>query len=161
MTHTFIIICVLAAGVSCQRSDRRQEQTLPVLPPPTPNVMPSSSSPPISVEEPLLAEDRVNTSGRDDAPLDETAEEEIAASRELAAPGLSSDRAITQRIRQAVMEDGSFSYSAKSIQIDTNDGVVTLSGPVRSNQERLQLTTLASAMQGVKLVQDQLQVASK
>lgn len=163
MKHLLAISCVLLATASCQRADRQEEQTLPLLPPPVPGTLPSSPNPPLPTDTPLQAEDRVNTSGRDEgvaAGIDESAENEMAASRELAPPGETlSDRAITQRIRQAVMDDGSFSGSAKSIQIETINGVVTLSGPVRTNQERMQLTTLASAMQGVTRVNNQLRTA--
>jgi hypothetical protein len=162
MKHLLIIACALVASASCQRSDRQQEQTLPVLPSPAPSTTPSAPNPPLTMESHLPREDRVNVSGSDEAPaagIDESAESEMATSPVLAAPGDLSDRAITQRIRRAVTEDGSFSYSAKSIEIETVNGVVTLSGPVRSNQERLQLTTLASAMTGVKRVDNKLELA--
>jgi hypothetical protein len=162
MKHTFAIVCLLVVSASCRRSEQKQEQTLPVLPTPAPSAPAPAPNPPLSMDTPIQAEDRVNTSGRDDgvaAGIDESAEQEMAESRELAAPGEpSSDRTITQRIRQAVMDDGSFSWSAKSIEIETVNGVVTLSGPVRSSQEISQLTTLASAMPGVKRVDNQLQV---
>lgn len=162
MKHSFVLACVLAASAGCRSSERQEERTLPVLPAPAPSTTPSAPSPPPSLDQPLLAEDRVNASGKDEGAatgIDHTAEREIASSPELAAPGEISDRAITQRIRQAVMDDGSFSGSAKSIEIETVNGVVTLSGPVRTNQERAHLTTLASAMMGVKRVVDELQIS--
>ncbi|MEY4546020.1 MAG: putative hyperosmotically inducible periplasmic protein [Pseudomonadota bacterium] len=161
MKPTLVIVCMLLASASCRRSEQQEEHTLPVLPAPAPNAVPG---PPLSME-PLQAEDRVNTSGRDDGPaagIDESAEHEMASSRELAAPGeLLSDRAITQQIRQAVLDDGSFSSGARRIEIETVNGVVTLSGPVRTKQERVHLTTLASATRGVKRVDNQLQISGK
>lgn len=161
MKHTLVIVCMLVASASCRQSEQQQENTLPVLPAPAPNAVPG---PPLSMEPPLQAEDRVNVSGSDGpaAGIDESAEHEMASSRELAAPGeLLSDRAITQQVRQAVLDDGSFSTAARRIEIVTVNGVVTLSGPVRTKQERSHLTTLASATQGVTRVDNQLQISGK
>jgi hypothetical protein len=46
------------------------------------------------------------------------------------------DLKITQQIRQAVMADGSLSFTAKNVKIITNGGKVTLRGPVKTEQER-------------------------
>lgn len=166
MQHRFLFVCALIVSAGCQRSERREEQTLPVLPAPAP--APSSGAetsppyPPRSMDPPLQAEDRVNTSGRDDGlavGIDESAEHEMARRGELAPPGETlGDRAITLRIREALMEDGSFSGSAKSIGIESVNGVVTLRGTVRNKQERSQLMTLASAVPGVQRVDNQLQL---
>jgi BON domain len=46
------------------------------------------------------------------------------------------DVAMTQKIRQAVMKDGSLSMNAKNVKIIAQDGKITLKGPVESQQEK-------------------------
>src|SRR6267154_4426292 len=46
------------------------------------------------------------------------------------------DLAMTQKIRQAVMKDGSLSMNAKNVKIIAQDGKITLKGPVDSQQEK-------------------------
>jgi hyperosmotically inducible periplasmic protein len=70
------------------------------------------------------------------------------------------DRTITQNIRQAVTADDSLSTNAKNVKIVTNDGVVTLRGPVKSEQEKAQIESKAKQIAGVKSVANQLEVAS-
>src|SRR5580698_976172 len=47
-----------------------------------------------------------------------------------------SDRAITQKIRKAIHDDQSLSTYAHNIKVITQDGKVTLRGPVRSEDEK-------------------------
>jgi hyperosmotically inducible periplasmic protein len=47
-----------------------------------------------------------------------------------------SDRALTQTIRKAVMADKSLSTYAHNVKIVSQNGAVTLKGPVRSDDER-------------------------
>jgi len=46
------------------------------------------------------------------------------------------DREITQKIRQAVVDDKSLSTYAHNVKIITVGGMVTLKGPVRSEEEK-------------------------
>jgi osmotically-inducible protein OsmY len=69
------------------------------------------------------------------------------------------DRTITQRIRQAVMKDDALSFTAKNVKIITLDGVVTLRGPVKSEKEKADIGTLAQHVEGIKRVDNQLEVA--
>ncbi|HEY4119046.1 MAG TPA: BON domain-containing protein, partial [Byssovorax sp.] len=46
------------------------------------------------------------------------------------------DRAITQKIRQAIVKDDQLSMNAKNVKIVTSNGVVTLRGPVETPKER-------------------------
>src|SRR3984957_9151904 len=46
------------------------------------------------------------------------------------------DLALTQKIRQAVMKDGSLSMNAKNVKIIAQDGKITLKGPVDSQKEK-------------------------
>jgi len=70
----------------------------------------------------------------------------------------SADLKITQAIRQALMKDGELSMTAKNIKIITENGQVTLRGPVKNAQEKAKIDQLArSAAGGAKIV-DQLDV---
>lgn len=67
------------------------------------------------------------------------------------------DRTITQKIRQAIMDDNSLSNNAKNIKIMTINGVVTLRGPVENNREKTEIGKKARAVTGVKNVENQLE----
>src|ERR1700675_857909 len=47
-----------------------------------------------------------------------------------------SDRDITQQIRQSVIKDKSLSSYAHNVKIISQNGMVTLKGPVRSEEEK-------------------------
>src|SRR5450432_4865000 len=53
------------------------------------------------------------------------------------------DRAITQKIRKAIHEDPSLSTYGHNIKVITQDGKVTLRGPVRSDGEKNSLEAKA------------------
>ena len=70
----------------------------------------------------------------------------------------STDLKITQAIRQALMKDSELSMTAKNIKIITDNGQVTLRGPVKNAQEKAKIDQLArSAAGGAKII-DQLDV---
>ena len=58
------------------------------------------------------------------------------------------DLALTQKIRQAVMKDGSLSMNAKNVKIIAQDGEITLKGPVDSQQEKDTIGTKAGKIAG-------------
>jgi hyperosmotically inducible periplasmic protein len=68
------------------------------------------------------------------------------------------DLKITQQIRQAVMGDGSLSFTAKNVKIITQNGKVTLRGPVNSAQERDAIDAAARKVAGSAQVDNQLEV---
>jgi hyperosmotically inducible protein len=70
-----------------------------------------------------------------------------------------SDREITQKIRKAINEDKSLSTYAHNIKIITQDGKVTLRGPVRSEDEKNNLQAKAVAVAGKENVTNQLEIA--
>ena len=70
------------------------------------------------------------------------------------------DRTITQNIRQAITADDSLSTNAKNVKIITNDGTVTLRGPVKSEKEKTDIEAKAKQVAGVKRVDNQIEVAS-
>jgi len=69
------------------------------------------------------------------------------------------DRAITQKIRKAIHDDKSLSTYAHNIKIITQDGKVTLRGPVRSEDEKSNLLAKAVEVAGQDNVTNQLEVA--
>jgi hyperosmotically inducible periplasmic protein len=73
----------------------------------------------------------------------------------------SSDVAITQKIRKAIHDDKSLSTYAHNAKVITQDGKVTLRGPVRSEEEKNNLQAKALAVAGGENVTNQLEVATK
>ena len=71
------------------------------------------------------------------------------------------DLQITQSIRKAVTADDSLSVNAQNVKIITNGGVVTLRGPVKSEQERASIAAKAQQVSGVTRVNNQLEVAAQ
>jgi hyperosmotically inducible protein len=71
------------------------------------------------------------------------------------------DLALTQKIRQAVMKDGSLSMDAKNVKIIAQDGKITLKGPVESQKEKDTIATEAGEIAGKDKVDNQLEVKSE
>jgi hyperosmotically inducible periplasmic protein len=65
------------------------------------------------------------------------------------------DRTITQNVRKALTADDSLSTNAKNVKIITNDGTVTLRGPVQSGKEKADIEAKAKQVAGVKQVDNQ------
>ena len=70
------------------------------------------------------------------------------------------DRTISQNIRAAITADDSLSTNGKNVKIITNEGTVTLRGPVKSDKERAEIEAKAKQIAGVKKVDNQLEIAS-
>ena len=68
------------------------------------------------------------------------------------------DRYLTQQIRKAVIADKSLSSYAHNVKIVSQDGTVTLKGPVRSDDERKNIIAKAEQIAGSGKVTDQLSV---
>jgi hyperosmotically inducible periplasmic protein len=71
------------------------------------------------------------------------------------------DLALTQKIRQAVMKDGSLSMNAKNVKIIARDGQITLKGPVDSQQEKDTIAAKAGEIAGKDKVENQLEVKAE
>ena len=69
------------------------------------------------------------------------------------------DRYLTQQIRKAVIADKSLSTYAHNVKIITQDGKVTLRGPVRSEDEKNNVQAKAVAVVGEANVTNQLEIA--
>lgn len=70
----------------------------------------------------------------------------------------SADLKITQSIRQALVKDSELSMTAKNVKIITNNGQVTLRGPVKNAQEKARIDQLAKSAAGGAKIDDQLDV---
>jgi hyperosmotically inducible protein len=73
----------------------------------------------------------------------------------------SSDRQLTQQIRRAVVEDKSLSTSAHNVKIISQNGTVTLKGPVKSEEEKQTIEAKAAQIAGQGKVNNEIQVAPK
>ena len=60
----------------------------------------------------------------------------------------SGDRELTKKIRQAVMADKSLSTYAHNVKIVSQDGMVTLKGPVHSEAEKSAIEAKAAEVAG-------------
>ena len=68
------------------------------------------------------------------------------------------DMTITQQIRKAVVDSEHLSTNAKNVKIITQDGVVTLRGPVKTPEEKASIASVAQKTGGVKRVDNQLEI---
>lgn len=68
------------------------------------------------------------------------------------------DFKITQKIRQAVVDDDSLSIAGKNAKIITANGFVTLRGPVDTASEKENIGGKAVSVAGVAKVDNQLEV---
>jgi len=68
------------------------------------------------------------------------------------------DRTVTQLVRQSIVEQDGLSIDAQNVKIITQDGVVTLRGPVETAEERIRIAALAADARGVRRVDNQLEI---
>jgi hyperosmotically inducible protein len=69
------------------------------------------------------------------------------------------DRELTQKIRKSIHQDSSLSTYAHNIKIISQDGKVTLRGPVRSEDDKKNLQAKAVAVAGDGNVTNLLEIA--
>jgi hyperosmotically inducible protein len=72
-----------------------------------------------------------------------------------------SDRDITQQIRKSLVKDKSLSTYAHNVKIITQNGQVTLKGPVRSDDEKRAVEAKAAEVAGENKVTSELDVKGK
>jgi hyperosmotically inducible protein len=68
------------------------------------------------------------------------------------------DQALTKSIRRSIVADKSLSTYAHNVKIITQNGAVTLKGPVKSDSEKRTVVAKAVAVAGADKVSDQLSV---
>lgn len=71
------------------------------------------------------------------------------------------DRYLTQQIRKAVIADKSLSTYGHNVKIISQEGTVTLKGPVKSEDERKNIVAKAEQIAGPGKVTDQLSVKAQ
>jgi len=71
------------------------------------------------------------------------------------------DRDITRDIRRSITNDKTLSTYAKNIKIITQNGNVTLRGPVRSEEEKKSVEAKANEVAGANHVKSELDIAAK
>lgn len=69
-----------------------------------------------------------------------------------------SDRDITQQVRKAIIADKTFSTYAHNVKVITQNGQVTLKGPVRSDDEKHAIEAKATSIAGDGKVNSELTV---
>ncbi|HLJ15640.1 MAG TPA: BON domain-containing protein [Bryobacteraceae bacterium] len=69
------------------------------------------------------------------------------------------DSAITRKIRSEIMKDKSLSTYAHNVKIITQDGKVTLKGPVRTSEEKAAVEEKAATVAGSGNVTSELEIA--
>jgi osmotically-inducible protein OsmY len=71
------------------------------------------------------------------------------------------DLDMTKNVRKAIMDDKSLSTYAHNVKVITNNGVVTLKGPVRSADEKAAIAAKAADVAGAANVKNRITVAPK
>ncbi len=72
-----------------------------------------------------------------------------------------SDRDITQQIRQSIVKDKSLSTYAHNVKVITQQGQVTLKGPVQSEDEKKAIESKAAEVVGANKVSSELNVKAQ
>jgi hyperosmotically inducible periplasmic protein len=72
-----------------------------------------------------------------------------------------SDRNLTQQVRQAIIADKSLSTYAHNVKVITQNGQVTLKGPVRSEDEKRSIEAKAATIAGESKVTSELTIKPK
>lgn len=70
------------------------------------------------------------------------------------------DRSLTKNIRKAIVSDHSLSTEAHNVHISAQNGAVTLSGPVKSEDEKKAVEDKATQIAGEGKVTNELTVPS-
>ena len=64
----------------------------------------------------------------------------------------------TAAIRRAIVDDGSLTMAAKNVKIITENGTVTLRGPVSSADEKSKIFVLAAKVVGAERVENEIEI---
>jgi hyperosmotically inducible periplasmic protein len=98
------------------------------------------------------APDNTKTNQRDRSKTQPTADQ---------AKNKSTDLETMQKIRKSIMSDKSLSTYAHNVKIISQDGKVTLKGPVRTEEEKSTVAKLATDVAGPGNVTDETTVVAK
>jgi len=70
----------------------------------------------------------------------------------------SEDIKITAAIRSAIVADDSLTMTATNVKIVTAEGIVTLRGPVKTEEEKMKIAQIAQKEAGTMKIDNQLEV---
>jgi osmotically-inducible protein OsmY len=73
--------------------------------------------------------------------------------------GSDTDRALTRLVRANISKQDALANVAKTVRISASDGVVTLRGTVRTSEERVEMARIAQGSDGVREIDNQLELA--
>jgi hyperosmotically inducible protein len=156
--NRIVAMLFIFAAVGCKQADS-QTDNAPTVQPAAPEMHADSPKPMAAADKP--AADKPAT----DVPADNTGKNErdrdTAALTPLDQGGSEGDRSITQHIRADVVKADDVSMNGKNVKIITVDGVVTLRGPVETAREKKDIAAIAKRVDGVKRIDNQLEIASK
>lgn len=96
--------------------------------------------------------DNTGVNTRDTSPQELTADQQSETKE---------DAEISQKIRQAVVDDKALSSYAHNVKIITVDGVVTLKGPVISEDEKRAIEEKAGQIAGKEKIKSEIEIAPK
>jgi hyperosmotically inducible periplasmic protein len=71
------------------------------------------------------------------------------------------DRDIARQVRRSIVQDKTLSSYAHNVKVIAQNGVVTLKGPVRSDEEKTAVEAKAAEVAGADKVTSQLEVKPK
>jgi hyperosmotically inducible periplasmic protein len=71
------------------------------------------------------------------------------------------DRELARQIRRSIIQDKSLSSYAHNVKVIAQNGMVTLKGPVRSDEEKTAVEAKAAEVAGADKVTSQLEVKPK
>lgn len=72
-----------------------------------------------------------------------------------------SDRELARQIRRAIVKDKSLSTYAHNIKVIAQDGMVTLKGPVNTQEEKQAIEAKAAAIAGQDKITNEIEVETK
>ncbi len=97
----------------------------------------------------------VKADARTDAKTDTRTDTRTAKAEKSGAP---SDRDLLAHVRRAVVKDKSLSTSAHNVKMSAKAGVITLSGGVKTEEEKAKIQEIAKGVAGVSSVENKLDV---
>lgn len=137
---TIIGSLVIAASLAAVACDDYDNTDTTATTPSTTDTTPRTSTPPVAADN-----TERNRNDTDPTPLNQGQSE--------------SDVRITAEIRRAIMDDTGMSINAQNCKVITQNGVVTLRGPVASQAEKDAIGAKAQGVAGVTRVDNQLEIA--
>ncbi len=96
------------------------------------------------------AADNTSVNKRDSSPKALTADQQAETQQ---------DRELTRKIRRAIVKDKSLSTYAHNVKIITVSGMVTLKGPVRSEEEKRAVEEKAAQIAGPEKMKSEMDIA--